>query len=231
MSNVVAIIPARGGSIGIPDKNLRKVGGKSLIQRAIECAVAVSEIDTTVVSSDSSVILDCASSLSVIAHRRSAKSSTGESTADMVIRDLLRASERYGINDFTTLVYLQPTSPFRTAKHVSCSLGLFSRDPKSSLISVKKLSVFPQKSFFLDDGGYVSFAPWTVNPGSNRQGLDPIYYPNGAIYIFSVASFRKHNVIPVAKARAFLMDEFSSTDIDSLHDLEMAERLADCGAI
>jgi CMP-N-acetylneuraminic acid synthetase len=116
---VFAIIPARGGSKGLPGKNLMKLAGKSLLERAIDSAKNCLFVDAVVVSSDDTEILDEALRLGAINHRRADEAATDESTAAGVITEFLNNAEvEIDPSIDPWIVYLQPTSPLRTSEMV-----------------------------------------------------------------------------------------------------------------
>jgi N-acylneuraminate cytidylyltransferase len=120
---VLAVIPARAGSKGLPGKNHLVLSGKPLIQWTIEAALQTSGIDQVIVSSDDDVVINLADSLGVSAHRRAAALSGDTAQASAVIADALAH-----FPGFQTLVYLQPTSPLRASVHIEEALQRFFDD-------------------------------------------------------------------------------------------------------
>lgn len=225
--HVWAIVPARGGSKGLPGKNLMKINGKTLIELAIESARDCLYVDVPVVSSDDDAILAEAHRLDTIGHRRDEVSSADDATAGDVIRDFLLGDEIIiDPNVDPWIVYLQPTSPARTADMVERAFDELSKHHPhaKSLVSV----THPPKSPY-----------WTLNIGPdgrlhplfpdvyglNRQQNAEAFIPNGAIYIFRLSEFNRLGKFPVDGAVPFFMTEAESIDIDTLEDFERAKAL------
>lgn len=223
---VVALIPARGGSKGLPKKNLMSLGGKSLIQRAAESALDSGFVDAVVVSSDDNGVLELAGSIDgVLSHRRSDALSTDTATAADVIHDLI-SIEQLGLGEGNPwILYLQPTSPFRNASHVRAAFELLSENEnRESVISVAQPEKNPYWSFVIDEDQ-------TLKPlfpeatSSMRQDLPRIVLPNGAIYLFSKAEFLKQEKVPSIGALPLEMTREESVDIDTQEDFDKAESI------
>ncbi len=227
--NVVAFIPARGGSKGLPGKNLMSLGGRSLIQRAIDSTQLEGDYlgfaDMVVVSSDSPEILDAARNSgvdTVIPHERSAHAATDEATAADVLRDFFEQDDSFDDTRDLWVIYLQPTSPLRTAQHVQKAIDTLARTELArNLISITPLEKSPYWSLRIDEDGRIT----PVFPEAltqNRQSLKTAYVPNGAIYMFRYSDFAKAGAIPVDGAVPFIMSAEDSVDIDSQADFDRA---------
>ncbi|MFM6967270.1 MAG: cytidylyltransferase domain-containing protein, partial [Rhodoluna sp.] len=123
---VIAFVPARGGSKGLPGKNLMTIAGKNMIERAAASAAvwpAGSKVDVTVVSSDDEAILAAAVAAGCVTHERSPFAASDEATAADVIRDYFQSADVVLDGD-PWIVYLQPTSPARTGVHVEAAFDL-----------------------------------------------------------------------------------------------------------
>ena len=220
---VWAIIPARGGSKGIPGKNLAPLAGKPLICHSIDAALHAGGIDRVLVSSDDEAILASAAEAGAETIRRPAELARDDTPTAPVITHLL---DTLAANmDFSqlTLVLLQPTSPLRGARQVEEALASFRQWQPDSVISVYEPDHSPLKSFVEDDEGYIHGIVDDEMPFLPRQALPRAYYPNGALYVFNAASFLHHNGIPVEKCRPFIMPQALSIDIDTPADLATAE--------
>jgi len=154
--NVLAVIPARGGSKGIKFKNLQDVGGKPLIAHTIEASISSRLISRTIVSTDDPQIAEVAKEYgaSVPFMRPSMYATDTAKSIDVAIHALSECASIYNEN-YDLFVLLQPTSPFRTATHIDEALMLLSNDPNAdSLISVKEVSndCNPHYIYSLDEG-------------------------------------------------------------------------------
>ena len=225
--HVYAIVPARGGSKGLPGKNLMKIGGKTLIERAIESARDCLYVDAPVVSSDDDAILAEAVRLNVINHRRAEFASNDEASAADVVTDFLTGDEiEIDPSVDPWIVYLQPTSPARTADMVERAFDVLSEHlpGAKALVSVTHPPKSPYWTLTVGaDGKLHPLLP--ENYGLNRQQNPEAFIPNGAIYIFKLSEFRRLGKFPVDGAVPFFMTEEESIDIDTLEDFEKAKAL------
>lgn len=214
---VLAVIPARAGSKGLPGKNYLPLSGKPLIQWTIEAAFEVQGIDQVVVTSDDKLVLELAESLQVIAYRRSARLSGDFVQASDVIADVVTA-----FPGFQTLVYLQPTSPLRGRKHIVEALEKFNNGLKAPVISVVEVSQPPEWMFTLDRVGQL--VPYIPSDEIRRQDTQLKYIPNGAIYIGDIDSLSRDGyVFSKSNASPYVMDTKTSIDIDDQFDFDLAE--------
>lgn len=220
---VIALIPARGGSKGLPGKNLLSLGGKSLLQRAADGARDSGLVDTIVVTSDDEAILNHARGLeSVVAHRRSDSAASDTATAVEVVQDYL--SSRTDDAD-PWIVYLQPTSPLRTAHHVAEAWQQLHDNPEfRSLVSVTPVDPKIYWTMTISEsGGIEPLFPDLLVAG--RQQLAPPVKPNGALYIFRASDMTEQGRFPVTGALPYLMTENDSIDIDTQDDFDRAQEL------
>jgi len=222
MSKLLAIIPARGGDQGIFRKNLCLVGGRPLLEWTIGAALGSKYIDEVVVSTDSQFIADVAKDAGAEAPFLRPKELA---TSEAVSRDvILHALGQLG--EFDSFIYLQPTSPLRTTRHIDESYEFFLKKKASSVVSVCEAAHSPlwcntlpkdlSMDYFLCDGV----------KNKNRQEL-PIYYRlNGAIQLCTVEGFLKQKNFFFKKGTyAYIMREDESIDIDDELDIEIANIL------
>jgi CMP-N-acetylneuraminic acid synthetase len=222
---ILAIIPARGGSKGIPRKNLYPLAGKPLIAYSIAAAQASRMIDRVLVSTDADEIAAVSRGLGAEVRMRPA----GLAADDTPTRDVLQhvvmelAQEGYRPDAILTL---QPTSPLRVARHIDEAARLFASDPDAdSLVScVAVPHIFhPRSVMQLTADGYLT--PYGTEPQpTRRQDKVTVLARNGAaIYITRVN--RLAEFVFGGRLLPFMMDAASSLDIDTLDDLAAAERL------
>lgn len=220
----IALVPARGGSKGVPRKNLEVIGSRSLVERAVLASQGTTNISVCYVSSDDQEILAKALELGAQAHLRSTLAAADSARASEVIDDFLAGHVE--IDDEVRIVYLQPTSPFRTSAHVDQAINAMEFAGIDALVGVVRSHQLPEKTLVINDSGVLALGPAGVDPGENRQGLTPTVYPNGALYIFPVGAFRERGDIPVVGAYPFLMGKIESLDIDDPEDLILARGVA-----
>lgn len=218
---VLALVPARGGSVGVPRKNLRLVRGKPLVLHTLEAARGSERVDRVYLSSDDDEILEVGRRLGVEVFKRDAAAATSSATAADVVNDFL---QRLPPEEDPFLVYLQPTSPLRTAAHIDGAFREMEAHGGATCVSVKRLQCSPFKSFTLGEDGRLRSLFEERLSNANRQALPDVYHPNGAIYIFPISEFRARGGFPSNGSVPFIMSENDSIDIDSEEDISRMER-------
>ncbi|MBK1964452.1 CMP-N-acetylneuraminic acid synthetase [Campylobacter novaezeelandiae] len=221
MSNkTLALIPARAGSKGIKNKNLALLANKPLVYHTIKAAKEATCIDKIVLSSDGDEILTYARSQGIDIIKRPKELSLDNTTSDKVILHTLEIYKTY-----ENIILLQPTSPFRTSKHIDESFYHFIQKNANALISVCKCDNKILKAFISDEKGNLKGISNDDYPFYPRQELPNTYMSNGAIYILKVKEFLKKSNFLLKNTTYFEMDEVSSLDIDTLEDLKKANEL------
>lgn len=217
-SDVLALIPARGGSKGLPGKNVRNFCGKPLIAWTIEASLACPNIDRVVLSSDDEEIMSVARAYGCeVPFRRDASlAEDSSSTVDVVIDALDRCPEA------VTVVLLQPTSPLRTSEDISTALFLYQQSGAKSCVSVCEAAQSPYWMFSISNQD--TLVPIIQDAVAHRrQELQTAYALNGAIYIADTEWLRTSRSFIDTKTIALVMPQSRSIDIDTLEDFELAE--------
>lgn len=218
---IVAIIPARGGSKGIPQKNLHNVAGKPLMAWTIESALASKFIDRVIVSSDAKEILDFTKTYKLVESiKRPANLATDNSPTEPVLQHVL---ETINVEEYDYLILLQPTSPLRNSTDIDNAIAVLKESEATTLISVIRPNHHPLKSFVKDENGYLKGLVNNQYPFMPRQELPEVYHPNGAIYIVKVNEFLKNNKLFTNKTIEFIMSHDKSIDVDSFEDVKKIE--------
>lgn len=221
----IALIPARKGSKGLINKNMRNLQKKPLVQHTIEAALGSSKMDEIWVSSNDESILKLAESLKVDQLIRPDEYADDQSSAIEVVNHFLSTiSSRENFKD-DFIVYLQPTSPIRNSHHIDAAIGNMLKNNFNSLVSVCLLRKSPYKAFLIDQGGMLQALFDEELSNARRQDLQNVYIPNGAIYIFQIKEFIDRSGFPSNGSLPFIMSENDSTDIDEEEDLTKAERI------
>lgn len=217
---VLAIIPARGGSKGLPRKNLLNLAGKPLITWTIESSLGSKYITKTIVSSDSDEILEVAKGFGSDILKRPEELAKDTSSSEVVVKHAIEAiDEKY---DYVVL--LQPTSPLRGTNDIDSAFEkLFSSDA-TALISVCEYDNKILKAFKENEFGYIEGISNNKYPFMRRQDLPKTYMSNGAIYIIKVDEFLRNNSFFTNKTILYPMDEIKSLDIDTKEDLAKVEK-------
>jgi N-acylneuraminate cytidylyltransferase/CMP-N,N'-diacetyllegionaminic acid synthase len=225
---VLAIIPARGGSKGIPKKNIIPLMGKPLIQYTITAAQESTIIDKIFLSSDNTEIIDVAKQLNLDCNyvRPDHLADDQANTVDVVLDALtwLEETESY-VPD--TILLLQPTSPLRSSEDIDNAIKLFIKNGKDTLISVHEMAEHPYecvKDIDTDDWSYLSEQP--TNATRRQDYKKKFYYINGAIYLTSVDFFKKEKKFIEKNCTSFYVMPYErGIDIDEYHHLDIANAL------
>lgn len=220
---MIAIIPARGGSKGLPGKNILPLCGKPMIAYAIEEAKKSKYIDHVVVSTDDQKIADIALQYGaeVPFLRPDFLASDTAQAVDNYIYTIERLSKEWNIA-IDEFVVLQPTSPLRIVEDIDGAIELFLRKKADSVISYTSEAHPVHWHKYLDDEGrFIDIFDATI---ANRQDLKKSYYPNGAVYVFKVSMIKERKYY-TDNSFAFVMPRERSVDIDYKEDFEYVEFL------
>ena len=220
---MTAIIPARGGSKGLPGKNIRPLLGKPLIAYTIECAQGARSIDRIVVSTDSPEIAEVSRRFGAeIPFMRPDELATDTSEAvDNYIYTVDRLS-REGNAGIDAFVVLLPTAPLRTSADIDGAVEMFLEKNADSVVSYTPESHPIRWHKYINADG--SFEDIFDTALENRQELRTSYRPNGAIYVFRTSMIKTRRYY-TDRSYAYVMPRERSVDIDTLADFELAEFL------
>jgi CMP-N,N'-diacetyllegionaminic acid synthase len=222
-SKVIALIPARGGSKGIPHKNLANLAGKPLIAHTIYAAKHAALVDETWVSSDDNEILSVSANLGAKTLVRPSEFANDYASANEVVQHFIESLPEDVRTQEVVIVYLQPTSPLRDETHIDSALRAMNIAKTYGVISVVEADKPPQKSFRLDENGCLISLFDERQSNARRQDLQRCYYPNGAIYAFRIAEFIARKGFPSNGSLPYIMSSIDSIDIDNITDLMRAE--------
>jgi len=215
----VAVIPARGGSKGIKDKNLQLVGGVSLLARAIKSAQQIDDISRVVVSTDSENIAEEAMSYNIEVHRRRNLTSSDSAKTIDVIKDIYCDMELTN----EVCVLLQPTSPLRQVSDIQACMNEYKKNYfLGSVVSVTLCDHHPYKVLVQNSEGEMAPIRKISDLEAPRQKLPKALRVNGAVYISSFKELIENNSFFSHPISFFEMDENESIDIDNYKDLEKA---------
>lgn len=220
---IFALIPARGGSKGIPKKNIKPLAGKPLIAYSIEAALGSKYIDKAIVSTDSEEIAHTALHYGAdVPFLRPAEYASDQSkTIDAVIHAVKTLRENG--DGFDVLVLLQPTQPLRTAEDIDASIELYFERGETSLVSVSAVKDHPVLIRSIDANG--ELIPLLHQSSSvRRQDMPPFYRVNGCIYINAVSEIDE-SLSFNDNRQPYIMPACRAVDIDTMDDFCEAERL------
>ena len=221
---VLGVIPARGGSKGLPGKNIAPLAGKPLIAYTIAAARAASRLTRCVVSSDSETILRVAREWGAdVPFVRPAELATDEAPALPVV---LHALDNVP-GPFDAAMILQPTSPLRQPEDIDAAIQLLEDNPAAdAVISVVKVGDHhPARMKFIRDGVLVDPPFAELFEGQRRQELPELYLRNGAIYLTRVRVLREERSLKGRRCLAYVMPEERSVNVDGPLDLVLAAAL------
>ena len=219
---VLVIIPARGGSKGVPQKNIKLLGGKPLIAHAIECALGSKKASKIVVSTDDDAIALAANQYPIEVVKRPSELAEDDSnvvTAVTYTYDYLK-------EDFDIIVLLQPTAPLRTSADLDAVIDLLEKNKNADgVISVVPMDdVHPARMYDLNETQHL--VPLIENGETlRRQDLKPVYYRNGCFYAVRTKAFYEQQSFMVANKLAFVMNPNWLINIDNQRDFQLATLL------
>lgn len=227
----LAVIPARGGSKGLPGKNIRPLEGKPLIGWSVEAAKQSRYVDECIITTDSQEIADAASQYGAkVPFMRPDELSTD--TAKML--DVLTHVYEWSKDQNTMydyLVLLQPTSPFRTASHIDEAIDLLFAKQGQCVLGVTELEHSPLLSNTLPDDLNMNNFYGKELQNLNRQEMKQYFRLNGAIYVIEWDYLIKNRKWIGEGTYAYVMNRASSVDIDCLEDFLFAQALLDNNAV
>jgi len=220
---IVCIIPARADSKRLPLKNIKKLKGKSLIQYTIDSAKRSSLIDKILVSTNNERIATIAKKAGAEVPFLRPKKISGDSSAPI---DTIKHAVNYLVSNAylpDIIVYLQPTSPFRSTSLIDDSIKLLKKSKATSVVSVSKVKMHPYTSFWLKKN-FLQPLKKDFHKFSLTQKKPKIYHPTGAIYTFWRKNLKKYNSFYGPKIKPLIVNEEElNVDIDTNYDMFIAE--------
>ena len=218
---VLGLIPARGGSKGIPRKNLRRLAGKPLLEWTAEAALASRFIDRVVLSTDDAEIASVGASLGldVPFERPAAAASDTASAADVISHAIGEIGRSY---DY--LVYLEPTTPLRLAKDIDACLERLDGSGADFCVSVQRSQQRPEWMFYLGPDDQIEPAVGRFTAG-RRQDMRECYVLNGAVYAARIEAFLRTSTFLTETTLGYVMPPERSVDLDEPADFEAAEAI------
>jgi CMP-N,N'-diacetyllegionaminic acid synthase len=225
MINVLAIITARGGSKGIPGKNIKLLAGKPLITYVIEAANG-SKLEHCIVSTDDQAIADVAVQVGGnVPFMRSVELAQDNSKSiDVAVDALTKYEETAGVK-FDYVMILQPTTPFQVSEDINAALELADEKKPDSVVSLERLSDISLDKLKRLEDDEVLPAVTTEEEGTPRQQREQLYRRNGAIYMTRRDVLLAGSLFG-SKTLGFVMPPERSVDINEPLDFEFAEFLA-----
>lgn len=232
MKKILFVIPARGGSKGIPGKNIKPMGGVPLICRSIDIARKFVGDKDICVTTDSDEIIEVVKQhgMEVPFKRPDYLATDTASSYDVLIHALDFYKEK-GI-EYDWMVLLQPTTPFRKEEDLRKMLDMMN-DSLDMVVSVKQAETNPYYNCYaLNEDGYLQKFIKTSTGGYGRQAVRPIIYEkNGSVYVIKIDSLRKQKINDFEKVHIYEMSKEYSIDLDEPLDWIFAEAIFNAGLV
>ena len=220
--NILVVIPARGGSKGIPHKNIKKLNGKELITYSIDVARQLTSDDNICVWTDDDNIIATVENYGLkVPFKRPIELATDSAGTNGVLLHALDFYENQG-RTYDVIVLLQPTSPFRSIDSLSAAVDLYTPDV-DMVVSVKEAVTNPYyNSFEENDKGLL-----VISKGEGlierRQDAPKVWEFNGSIYVINTTRLKEVGLSRLNRIKKYVMDDFHSIDLDTMMDWYMAE--------
>ena len=221
--NKIAIIPARSGSKGLPNKNILMLLDKPLIVYTIEAAIKSNEFQRVIVSTDSLEYKEISEKYGAEVILRDDYLSNDKATSFMVIEDILK---KITIENLDYFMLLQPTSPFRDEKHIIDSIKEFEKEYSSLDFLVSMTESSKSADLIKRIGNNKTLKNYDLDYSNYRRQDGKEYYPNGAIFIGKVDKYLEKKHFFGEKTLAYFMNKEDSIDIDDRLDFEIAITIA-----
>lgn len=220
--NTLVIIPARGGSKGIPYKNIKELGGKPLICYSIDVARQLTTDENICITTDDDAIMKVVEDYGLkVPFKRPDYLATDTCGSNEVIQHAYQFYLNQG-KQYDVILLLQPTSPFRRVEDVKGAIDLYD-DNLDMVVTVKETVANPYYNCYEEDeNGYL-----VVSKGDGklvrRQDAPPAYEWNGAVYVINPKRLMEVGLSGLTKVKKYVMDDIHSIDLDTMFDWKVAE--------
>ena len=224
---VLGVITARGGSKGVPRKNIRPLGGKPLLVWTAEAALAARRLDRVVISTDDEEIATVARTSGIeVPFMRPAELATDQAPTLPVLQHAVAWLEEHG-DRFDAICLLQPTNPLRTASMIDACIELFAQSGADSVFTVLPVPAEhnPHWVYFAQPDGALYLATGEATPIPRRQELPPAYHREGSIYVVRRDVLMTRATLYGDRVMGYMVSPESSVNIDDAADWERAEAL------
>ncbi len=221
MKQFIALIPARGGSKGIKNKNLVKINNKPIVDIAIDYAISSKLFSKIILSSDNKKILNRAKKKNIIIHRRSKKLSSDHSLLNDTI---LKITSTYNLKKEYILIILEPTSPLRNLDDLKVATKKIIKNNLDSYCTFAESFISPYRIWDISKN---NLKPFLTNKNSwgPRQSFKQYYQPIGNIIAIKLKKFSKKKKILFGKMGYSIVPKKRAFDIDSIDDLEIVRKI------
>ena len=225
--NILGLIPARGGSKGVPRKNIRPLGGKPVLQYTAEAALGSAGLYRVVLSTDDEEIAEVGRACGLdVPFMRPADLAADASPTLPVMKHAVEYVEASG-DRVDAICLLQPTNPMRSTGVIDACLGLYEKVRADCVITVLPVpdKCNPHWVYFRDDDGALRLSTGEATPIPRRQDLPPAFHREGSVYITRRDVLMKQSSLFGELVVGYEIDPHETVNIDSLEDFERAERM------
>lgn len=219
---IIGLIPAKIKSVGLKNKNFKKINGKSLTEIAIMNAVKSKYLDKIYVTTNSNKISVLSKKYKTGLITRPESLCTNTASSEKVIAHFIRNLTKAENKPDTIIVYLQPTSPLRNFKDIDKAINIFLNSKNDSLISVSKLDSKFLKTVELKNDTLIGSNQNILS--KNRQEFNKFYYLDGFIFIFTIKKFLKSKNF-LNKSTPFYTSTKKSIDVDDIKTFKLAKKI------
>lgn len=233
MERCLGVIPARGGSKGLPRKNIRMLAGKPLLAYTAEAALAARRLSRVVLTTDDEGIAEVGRQWGVeVPFLRPAELAEDDTPTLPVVQHAVRWLEQRG-ETFDSVCLLQPTNPLRRAEHIDACIELLESSGADAVVTVLPVPAEhnPHWVYFRNPEGILKLSTGEPVPIGRRQDLPPAFHREGSVYVTRRRVLIEQNSLYGERLVGFPMDPAESVNIDSPADLDRAERLLRVAAI
>ncbi len=227
MMNVLGIIPARGGSKGVPRKNIRELLGKPLLAYTVECALKSTRLSCVVLSTDDKEIAAIGRGLGAdVPFLRPAELADDAAPTYPVVMHAVQYLEGHG-RSFDAVCLLQPTNPLRQPADIDACIELLENTGADSVISVLPVphQYNPRWVYLKNGEGDLVLSTGESAPIARRQDLPAAFHRDGSVYVTRTEALRRDGNLYGTHVRGYLIDRERSVNIDTPEDWDIAERM------
>jgi CMP-N,N'-diacetyllegionaminic acid synthase len=223
---VLAVIPARAGSRGVRNKNIRELCGKPLLQYTADAALAAKGLTRTILTTESEEIAAVGRQCNLEVIYRPAELTRDETPMLPVVRHAMAVIESSG-DVYDAVCLLQPTNPMRRAEDIDACIGLFERSEVDSVVTVLPVPSEhnPHWVYFADQNGVLKLSTGENEPISRRQDLPAAWHREGSVYVTRRSVLMEENSLYGKRLIGYPLDPDNSVNVDTQADWERAEQL------
>jgi len=222
---VLGVIPARGGSKGIPRKNVRLLAGRPLLEYTAEAALASRRLSRVILSTDDEEIAAAGRRCGIeTPFLRPAELAADATPTLLVLQHAVRLLEQCG-DRYDAICLLQPTNPLRRADEIDGCVDLLEQEGADAVVTILPVPAEynPHWVYFRDDGGFLRLSTGEADPVPRRQDLPPAFHREGSVYVTRREVLMKQNSLYGTRLVGYLLDPAASVNIDGPEDWERAQ--------